>query len=176
MLLSSLLNPLQASWQSFLEHTVKARHYSFFENCINSQLAFRFFIIAACLTPLIFIQKPERVSALPPSLIIKSVSMPSYAEDEMALKGSRFFGLETDANATASSPKSASLDELTKDYRLKGIVSGDEPEAIIEDARTQKTFFVAVGGKLGDLTVKKIGEGNLLVARGNEEKEMRLDG
>ena len=57
-----------------------------------------------------------------------------------------------------------SATELTKDFRLKGTVLGGEAEAIVEDARTQKTMFVKVGDPLGDLTVKEIKEGFIVLS------------
>ena len=65
--------------------------------------------------------------------------------------------------------------ELVKDYRLKGVMIMGEPEAIVEDARTQKSVFVKAGEKLGDLTVKEIKEGQIVLslAGGEVKLEMR---
>ena len=64
--------------------------------------------------------------------------------------------------------------ELIKDYRLKGVVLAGEPEAIIEDARTQKTSFLKVGEKLEDLEIKKIEEGRVVIVYGDEEKTLEI--
>ena len=55
--------------------------------------------------------------------------------------------------------------ELVKDYRLKGVVlKGGDSEAVIEDARTQRSSFVKKGETLGGLTVKEIGEGFVILS------------
>ena len=68
----------------------------------------------------------------------------------------------------------ASLAELVKDYRLKGVMLTDDPEAIVEDARTQKTQFLKVGSHLGDLTVKAIREGVLVLSYLGEEIKLEI--
>ncbi len=86
--------------------------------------------------------------------------------DRSALFGNASSGLSTPV-------LQASLTELTKDYRLQGVVLMDEPEAILQDARTQKTIFVKKGGALGELTVKEIKEG--LVVLGYLGEEIKLE-
>lgn len=68
----------------------------------------------------------------------------------------------------------ASIAELTKDYRLKGVVLAEEPEAILEDARTQKTSFVKIGQQVGDLTVNEIGEGFIVLGYLSEEARLEI--
>jgi hypothetical protein len=74
----------------------------------------------------------------------------------------------------SASTLQASLAELTKDYRLQGVVLTDVPEAIIQDARTQKTEFIKVGEKLGDLTVKDIKEGFIFLSYLGEEIKLEI--
>ena len=91
---------------------------------------------------------------------------------EEALKGSRIFGY---ADPQTSLPAiQSSIAELVKDLRLKGVVILDEAEAIIEDARTQKSAFVKTGDKVGELTVKEIKEGVVVLTYYGEEREMRI--
>ena len=66
------------------------------------------------------------------------------------------------------------ISELAKDFRLKGVVLAGEPEAIVEDARTQKTSFVKAGGKVGDLDVKKIEEGRIVLTNGDQEISLEI--
>ena len=68
----------------------------------------------------------------------------------------------------------ASLTELVKDYRLKGVILMDEPEAIIEDARTQATIILKKGERLGDLSVKEIKEGLIVLTYLGEEVKMEI--
>lgn len=68
----------------------------------------------------------------------------------------------------------ASIAELVKDYRLKGVVFLGEPEGILEDARTQKTVFVKAGHMVGDLTVKEIKEGSMMLEYLGEEVQLEV--
>ena len=78
------------------------------------------------------------------------------------------------AMGTGAASLQASLAELTKDYRLQGVILTDEPEAIIQDARTQKTIFVKKGGQLGDLTVKEIKEGTAVLGYLGQEIKLEI--
>ena len=69
----------------------------------------------------------------------------------------------------------SSIAELVKDYRLKGVVLLNEPEAILEDARTQRSIFLKVGDHLGELTVKEIKEGEVVLKYYGEEKILRIE-
>jgi type II secretory pathway component PulC len=69
-----------------------------------------------------------------------------------------------------------SVDELIKDLRLKGIVIITEPEAILEDARTQSTVFLREGSKLQEIILKEIKQESVILAYGDQEKELRIEG
>ena len=85
---------------------------------------------------------------------------------------STLFGAGT---STANAPVlKASLAELVKDYRLKGVIFMDTPEAIIEDARTRMTQFVKVGERLGDLVVKEIRESTMVLSYLGEEIKLEI--
>ena len=76
--------------------------------------------------------------------------------------------------ASALAPQ-VSLSELVKDYRLKGVVlMGDDSEAIIEDARTQRASFFKKGGRLGEIEVKEIGEGFVVLSCQTGETKLAI--
>ncbi|MCX7662037.1 MAG: hypothetical protein N2Z79_05095 [Candidatus Omnitrophica bacterium] len=59
--------------------------------------------------------------------------------------------------------------ELIKDLTLLGIISGEPNQAIIEDKRNNKTYFLKEGEFLGELQVKSIKEGRVILEyRGRE--------
>jgi len=153
------------------------------ENLLDLNLIRRSFFILS-LTILLFIpldlvrlSQKEKADAstggaLSPGLSLGKESLEPLSVYEESLKGSRLFGF---AETPSSLPAiQSSIAELTKDYRLKGVVILDEPEAIIEDARTQKSTFVKSGDKMGELTVKEIREGVVVLAYYGEEKELRI--
>ena len=66
----------------------------------------------------------------------------------------------------------ASVD-LTKRYKLVGIVLGVVPEAIIEDLSTKKTVFVHEGEFLDAVQVQKIEEGRVVFLQEGLEVELK---
>ena len=53
-------------------------------------------------------------------------------------------------------PKSRTFSQLLQGLALIGIVSGDNPRAIIEDRKENQTYFVHTGDYLGDIQVLEI--------------------
>ncbi|MEW5822015.1 MAG: hypothetical protein AB1782_17610 [Cyanobacteriota bacterium] len=53
--------------------------------------------------------------------------------------------------------------DILKDINLLGIVSGEKPQAIIEDKKTQKTYFLNKGDSFGQVKVLEIKEGKVLL-------------
>ncbi len=99
-------------------------------------------------------------------------SLEPLSSYEEAFQKSALFGLYTEA---ANLPVfKSSIQELTKDLRLKGIVVLDQAEAIIEDARTQKNTFLKTGDSIGELTVKEIKDGAIVLSYYGEEKELKI--
>jgi hypothetical protein len=66
----------------------------------------------------------------------------------------------------------ASVD-LTKRYKLVGIVLGDVPEAIIEDLTARNTVFVHEGQRLDAVEVKRIEEGRIIFLQEGLEIELK---
>jgi len=64
--------------------------------------------------------------------------------------------------------------ELTKEINLVGIISGDNPQAIIEDRRTQKTYYVAKGQFIGDYRVEDIREGKIILEFQGKRYELNM--
>lgn len=53
--------------------------------------------------------------------------------------------------------------ELIRELNLLGIISGDDPQAIIEDKKIHKTFFLRKGDFVGEFQVEEIGEGKVIL-------------
>lgn len=64
--------------------------------------------------------------------------------------------------------------ELTKDINLVGIVAGDNPQAIIEDKKTQKAYYVSKGQFIGEFRVDDIGEGKVILDYAGQKFELYL--
>lgn len=67
-----------------------------------------------------------------------------------------------------------SIKELTRNFRLQGIVVLEQPEAILNDAGSQKTFFVKQGERLGELTLKAILADSVVLVYGDEKIEIKM--
>lgn len=88
--------------------------------------------------------------------------------------GSPLFGVRA---AVSSLPGvRSSISELSKDYRLQGVMLSGEPEAIVQDVKANKTVFVRAGDLLGELNVKSIQEGRIILEYLGEEKGLTIDG
>ncbi|MDP3790870.1 MAG: hypothetical protein Q8R38_02375 [Candidatus Omnitrophota bacterium] len=77
--------------------------------------------------------------------------------------------LPSKAEAQASVDIGLTLGNL----KLVGILWSDNPQAMIENSKEQKTYFVTKGDKIGDIEVRNILRDKVVVGRGAEEWELR---
>lgn len=71
-------------------------------------------------------------------------------------------------------PRGAASADLIKDYNLVGIISGENPQAVIEDKKTQKNYYVGKGQFIGELKVEEILEGKIIVSYMGQRFELYL--
>lgn len=93
----------------------------------------------------------------------------SYYEKEIAGK-ELFKPLVKDDFELAEAPEEE-LDDIATGFSLLGLVSGANPQAIIQDNAKKKTYFLNKGGRLGEATLKEIleSEGRVtMIYRGRE--------
>lgn len=64
--------------------------------------------------------------------------------------------------------------ELLKSYSLAGVVSGENPQAIIEDTASKKTYFLNKGQYLGDFKIDDIKEGKVILELRGQRFELSL--
>jgi len=65
-------------------------------------------------------------------------------------------------SASPSASNASNLgSDITKELSLLGIVHGDKPQAIIEDQKTKKSYFLNIGDSINGLIVESIGEGKV---------------
>lgn len=62
---------------------------------------------------------------------------------------------------TKSTETSLKGTESVKDFNLLGIISGENPQAIIENKKTQKTYFLKRGEFIGEFQLEEVGEGKV---------------
>ena len=64
--------------------------------------------------------------------------------------------------------------DLIKDINLVGIISGDEPQAVIEDKKAQKTYYLRKGQYIGELQLEDILEGKIILQFNGQNYELYL--
>lgn len=106
-----------------------------------------------------------------PSLKLKEESKP-YEFYLQGIGGRRIFGSPTASEVSAAS--GAANVELNKDINLVGIISGVNPQAIIEDKKSQKTYYVSKGQFIGEFRVEDIQEGKVILNYNGQRYELYL--
>ncbi len=64
--------------------------------------------------------------------------------------------------------------DLIKDMSLIGIISGENPQAIIQDKKAQKTYYVAKGQFIGEFKVEDIQDGKIILNYKGQKFELYL--
>lgn len=64
--------------------------------------------------------------------------------------------------------------DLIKDINLLGILSGENPQAIIEDKKAQKTYYLNKGQFIGEFQVMDIKEGKIILNFNSQTFELNL--
>ena len=85
---------------------------------------------------------------------------------EFYLQGIRqreIFGNPVGSSQETVIPAGATEADLIKDISLVGIISGLTPQAIIEDKKAQKTYYVTKGQFIGEMQVEDILEGKIIL-------------
>lgn len=67
-----------------------------------------------------------------------------------------------------------SLPELAKDIVLVGVITGDNPQAIIQDRRTRQTFYVSEGESVLGFKIKKVEKATVILERNGETIKLSL--
>ena len=71
-------------------------------------------------------------------------------------------------------PPKIPLSERASRFRLVGILSGEKPQAIIEDVQTQRTIYVSPGQLLAGLVAESVTAGKAVLSDGDERFDLTL--
>lgn len=112
---------------------------------------------------------PERIGEekIPPKMEIKPLE--SYLG---GIGDRQIFGATT--SSKTEKPVSSVDADLIKDMTLVGIISGENPQAIIEDKKTQKTYYLNQGQFIGEFKVEEIQEGKIILNYQGQQYELYL--
>ena len=95
----------------------------------------------------------------------------SSSFDTSALESKDLFRAPSDSSQGGAS--GSSLDKL-KDLNLNGIIAGDNPQAIIEDTKNKKSYFLNKGQSINRMTVKDILQDRVILEVDGETLELTL--
>ena len=113
----------------------------------------------------------EKLNLEEPKLELKEEPKP-YEFYLQALSQRQIFSSpSTLGGASASGVVSA---DLIKDLNLVGIISGENPQAVIEDKKTHKTYYLNKGQFVGELQIEEIQEGKIIVNYNGQKYELYL--
>ena len=70
--------------------------------------------------------------------------------------------------------KSVSIEDLLKSLFVVGIISGEKPQAIIEDRKSGQLHYVFTGDQIGDLEIIDVNNDKVLIRYGDEEAQLTL--
>ncbi len=154
---------------------------------INHALTFLIFILAVYFLSTFFVSMISLRKA--PRLEFKTSAANATVspQEAMALKKVAAYYLEkvterdifrmgekkTSSADAGPQPPSSKIIEATQSLKLVGISWSSDPDAMIEDAKAGRTFFVKRGQMVGDIKVQAIFKDKVILAYAGEEIELR---
>jgi len=121
------------------------------------------YLLASFIYPLLFLRK-IRLPQIKPEKIIEASKGPAGKAKPLAfylnnIKNRAVFGIAEDLESSAGV-----IDrDLTENINLVGIISGENPQAVIEDKKTGKTYYLTKGQLLGEFQLEDIQEGKVIL-------------
>lgn len=133
------------------------------------------------------------ISLMHPIFALREIKLPKIGTKEKtivqkeipavkpAIKPYEFYSLGikqrkifSNAAANLEKPIGAASADLIKDINLVGILSGESPQAIIEDKKAQKTNYLRKGQFIGQLQLEDILEGKIILNYEGQRYELYL--
>lgn len=135
------------------------------------------YLLNAFAQPLLAAKKAIFLSEKPQDAIaefpepIKPAEIKPYDFYTQGIKSKQIFGpsaqLALESNVTVGA-------NLIKDINLLGVISGDSPQAIIEDKQALKTYYVTKGQLIGEFQVENIGDGKIILNYRGQKFELSI--
>lgn len=139
-----------------------------------------FLLIGTFVSPLLFSQKIRALKPVDPALpelrADGAVDVKTFEYYSGLLAGHEIFGRLAVTEHEAASPGStrAKAADLVGNLTLMGIVSGDQPQVILEDRKSQKTYYLSKGQSVGEVRIDDIKEGKVIVSCNGERFELYI--
>lgn len=132
-------------------------------------------------------------SLIYPFIGFKKISLPSIIEEGFiepktepkqnikpldlyleGIKDSHIFAVRPESEPEKPTTSVSASADVIKDINLVGIISGENPQVVIEDKKTQKTYYINKGQFFGDFLVEDIQEGKVVLNYKGQKFELYL--
>jgi type II secretory pathway component PulC len=134
------------------------------------------YLIASFIYPWVALKEIKLPKTTPQKVIAPKIEprqqIKPYESYLEGIKDRQIFSGSTTSD-TEKPLSSVSLD-LIKDISLVGIISGENPVGIIEDKKTQKTYYLSKGQFMGEFQVEDIKEGKIILNYKGQRFELYL--
>jgi type II secretory pathway component PulC len=127
----------------------------------------------------------KKIPIINPSLVQSTFKQIDFLEGSILKKSSSYYVEKTSqrdifnieqkkpASTTVVRQVTEATQEAVKNLKLVGISWSENPDAMIEDSRAMRTFFVKRGQMLGEFKVKAIYKDRVILEYNNEEIELK---
>jgi hypothetical protein len=133
-----------------------------------------FYLLVSLIYPWVALKKiklpapgSEKIGELKPNLGENAKPLDYY---EKEISGRQIFG----AAAGQSTAANIANADILKDINLVGIISGESPQAVIEDKKAGRTYYVSKGQFIQDMQVIDIQEGKIILTYRGQNYELHL--
>jgi type II secretory pathway component PulC len=134
------------------------------------------YLVFAFIYPFVFLRTVKLPVAAKGSLVslevIPKTEQKPLEEYLQGLGDKQVFG--SGGSVGVIGPASGLSAELIKDINLVGIIAGENPQAIIEDKKGQKTYYLNKGQSIGEFQVEDIQEGKIILNFNGQRFELHL--
>lgn len=167
---------------------LKAKRWRTFDvKAVNDILAFIIFILAAYFISNFFISA-IRLKKIPDYLKLeaqndKTESADAYETSGLGKAASYYLEKVRQRDIFKMGPKatpedsvkapSSKIVEATQHLKLVGISWSNDPDAMIEDTKAMRTFFIKRGQMMGEIKVQAIFKDKVVLSYGGEEIELK---
>lgn len=133
------------------------------------------YLVASLVYPLVGLREIKLPKAEPAEKnISETVSQKEAQSLEFYLQSMRDKPLFGGSAEGVSAANIATEAESIKDINLVGVILGDNPQAIIQDKKSEKTTYVSKGQFIGDYQVEEIKEGKVILNRNGQRFELSI--
>lgn len=132
------------------------------------------YLLSTFVYPLFVSQKTYFLQEKPfEKMIVLKEEIKPFDFYTQGIKSKQIFGVAS-AQLTQEANVAVVGVNLIKDINLLGVISGDNPQAIIEDKKSQKTCYLTKGQMIGEFQVEYIGEGKIILNYSGQKFELNI--